>query len=110
MRALLLLLLVGCPGDWTRGDTAREAALLGTTLIDWHQTRSVVVPNCSEQNPILGSCGQNVDVDMYFAGSIALEMVVVRVLPHRYREAAHWVLIGVEADTVWRNYGCGDGF
>ncbi len=103
MRALLLiLLLAGCPANWRHRDSAAETALFTVTTIDWSQTRGITA-NCSESNPIIGECGDRVNIHVYFVGVLLTELLVARLLPSHWRSVLHGAWIGAETATVIDN-------
>jgi hypothetical protein len=105
MRLLCLfcvLLLTACPGDWRRRDTIREHGLIAITLVDWYQTVDIT-KNCNESNPIIGKCGERVNMHLYFATVLVLQGIVGRLISPDWRTFLHGTWIGVEGATVWDN-------
>jgi hypothetical protein len=99
----LVLLLGGCPSNWRKQDTVMESVALTFTVIDMKQTKQITA-NCSEANPILGECGQNVDYRVYFASVILVEMVVARLLSESLRATFIGAWAGAEGATIWDNW------
>jgi hypothetical protein len=100
---ILLLLLSGCPGDWRRRDTLLEAGSIGLTVLDWQQTRDIT-KNCTEINPVIGECGQRLNMHVYFVAVVALEILAARLADPDNRTLLHGAWIGVEGATTWRNW------
>lgn len=96
------MLLGACPGNWRARDTVLESTAVVLTVVDWQQTKSITA-NCSEINPIIGKCGQRMNMHAYFISVLILEVVVSRLLPTDWRSTFHGVWIGVEATTVYDN-------
>lgn len=94
--------LAGC-GGWTLRDSVLEASFAGATAADWHQTRGIVT-TCSEQNPIIGACGERVPVDAYFPIALLIHVGIAALLPPGYRTAWQTLYIGAEINQVWSNY------
>lgn len=99
---LSLVALAGCPSNWRKLDTAAELAAVTTTVMDWSQTRRIVAA-CDEENPIIGGCGENVNVDLYFTAMVVTEAVASRILSGSWRTLFQGAWIGVEGKTVGRN-------
>lgn len=102
MRALLALALIsGCLSPSQR-TTALALAAVGTTTVDWVQSRGYV-RGCTEQNPILGPCGERVNVDVYFATVIIGTLALGAALGDDWADVLFAGVAGVEGATVWRN-------
>ncbi len=71
-------------------------------MADWSQTGSIV-RNCSEINPIIGECGQRMNMHAYFMSVLLIEIIASRLLPTEWRSTFHGAWIGVEATTVYDN-------
>lgn len=71
-------------------------------MVDWHQTKDII-KNCDEINPIIGKCGQRVNMHVYFVGVLAIEMITARLMSQNWRSTFHGAWIGVEAATVYDN-------
>lgn len=99
---VLVLSLCACPGNWRARDTVLEGGLIGLTVVDWHQTKDIT-RNCSEINPIIGECGQRVNMHVYFISVLILEVITSRLLPPEWRSPFQAAWIGVEATTVYDN-------
>lgn len=87
--------------------TQRAAALsvASTALLvaDWQQTTDVHM-TCTEENPIIGKCGERVPVNVYFPVVIGAHLAVGMLLPKRWREIWFATVAGAEGSTVWSNY------
>lgn len=106
----LLLLLLPFPvsaGDWTKADTVRQWAFTSVLAVDWLQTRQSVNNGYVESNPILGSAPPQERVDAYFAATALGHYMIARWLSPEARKAWQYVWIGVEANSVGRNYSIG---
>lgn len=69
--ALVLTLLAGC--GWTTRQKAMATTATALLAIDWKQTYTIT-RRCTEGNPLLGNCGQNIPVEAYFS------MVIITML------------------------------
>ena len=117
MRAILLLLCVAsclfaasCAHDsWTRTDTVLLAGGLALKGIDYAQTKEIARdPNYYENtNGFLGPDPDQNDVDLWFAGSAALQAVVAWFLPEKWRKAWLGAWIGVSGRNVIHNHQIG---
>jgi hypothetical protein len=106
---LLVIGFLGACGGWSKRDTLRELAFTGVTSADWYQTNSIV-QTCSEQNPIMGHCGQNIRPNFYMPAAIVLHALVSAALPGKYRDAWQYTTLGAEGLQVWSNYRNGWGW
>jgi hypothetical protein len=105
---------------WTREDTWRQTAVTALLLADWYQTQWMVKnpcanagggTNCSDPfredhfaRYFIGSRPTVGQVNNYFAASIVAHAAIAYVLPKGWREAWQYVWIGIQIDTVRRNY------
>lgn len=110
--ALLLSASLGAQDPWSRADTYREAACAAVAVADWGQTLDVrdgatAGRGCYERNPLLGRCPSRAAVNAYFAASVALHVLVSRLLPAEWRRAFQYVTLGWEAGIVAHNYSVG---
>jgi hypothetical protein len=55
-------------------------------------------------NPIIGTCGDRVDPTFYFISMFVLHVAASAVLPGKWRTALQWTSIGVEGQTVYKNW------
>lgn len=100
--------------EWTKTDTALEAAALSLLAADYLQTRQIVRLG-REGNPIMGMCGGvlteqgcgRVSPDLYFGAIAIAHVVAARALPSRWRNVAQGITIGVVARSVHHNYSAG---
>jgi hypothetical protein len=102
---------------WTRADTTRQAALTALLVADWVQTRSAVKHPLTkidgivmlqvENNPFLGEHPSIGRVNNYFAASIIGHALIGAVLPADWRSGWQYVWIGIQSQTVYRNYQVG---
>ena len=106
---MLLLVSPAHADDWTRRDTAWEAAYLTLHIIDWGQTLYAArrPDQYIERNRILGDHPSTGDVNRYFLATGIAHVGIAYVLPPRYRRYWQWLWIAIEADTVNRNYKAG---
>lgn len=108
-----VLVLVGCgPRNWTRADSAREAAYLALHVADWGQTLDIAdhPEKWHETNPVLGSHPSRGEVNGWFAATALLHPVVSYLLPKPYREMWQYGTIGLELYCVGNNYSVGIGY
>lgn len=99
---VLLLALSSCAPNWSKKDAIGQAAVLAITTVDWWQTHQIT-DNCTEVNPIIGKCGQRMDVDLYFMGVMMISVIVADRLPPHWRDVFQGAWIGAEAATVINN-------
>jgi hypothetical protein len=101
MKAFIALALAAGCASWT----PRQAALatLSTALLvtDWQQTHSITT-RCLELNPVIGACGENIPVNVYFPAVIAASLAVGHIAGD-WRDTFFGALAGAEAVTVWTN-------
>lgn len=100
--AVLSLVLSSC-GGWHAQDTVLEAGFVAATALDWHQTLTIT-KYCNEINPIIGDCGQNVSLNVYFPVVIALHVLASAIIPRSWRPIWQGISIGGEGGTVLSNY------
>lgn len=100
--AMVCGVLGGC-GGWSKRDTIAELGFAAVTAEDWRETRTIT-SFCNETNPVLGPCGENMPVDLYFPVAIALHAAVAAMLPPKWRLLWQGVAIGAELNQVWSNY------
>lgn len=102
--------------DWTKADTAREAAYLALLVADWGQTRNIVHradtgcagdSTCVERNPFLGRNPSIRRVDSYFALSALTHATISYLLPQDWRRGYQMFTIGFQAGIVGYNYSIG---
>ena len=110
--AVVVLALVGCgPRNWTRADSAREAAYLALHVADWGQTLDIAdhPERWHEHNPVLGDHPSRSRVNLWFAGTAVLHPVISYVLPDDLRPYWQYGTIGLELYCVGNNYSVGIG-
>lgn len=108
----LLLLVPACSkaDDWTKADTAREAAYLILHIADWGQTRNIVHRRDEgywEINPALGKYPSIKRVDSYFTFTAIAHIGIAYVLPRGWRESFQYTTSGIEAGLVINNNSIG---
>lgn len=103
--------------EWTKTDTAIEAAVLTTFALDYLQTRQIVEDG-REGNPIIGLCGgrvgdakcDGISPELYFGGLAIAHVAAMRLLPHRWRNAAQGLTVGIQIRSLRNNYAAGYTF
>ena len=102
---LLALALPAHAGDWSYGDTRREAIYLTLHALDWAQTRTIArhPERWTERNPILGEHPSVGRVDRYFALTAVGHVGVAHALPPEWRKWFQRSTITLEAVIVGRN-------
>ena len=107
--AFFLLISSAHADEWSTSDTGREAVYLVLLGIDWAQTRHIVSnpDKFYEFNPIIGRHPHTDRVDIYFAGSVLLNIVIADALPSKYREVFQYVNIGWQGAFVLHNFSIG---
>lgn len=98
----LIAILCSCtPAQRTMAIASASSTLIAA---DWMQTRTFAKhPECGENNPIIGACGDRVPPDLYFPVTIALHLLVGYVLPADWRDIWFASIAGVQGATVWSN-------
>lgn len=108
---LLALCLASCSSasSWTRGDTARQAAVIGLLAVDHHQTQTIAKEpeKWKEYNPILGRHPSEGKVDAYFLSLAVGHTAIAAVLPEKYRKWWQYIYIGAEGFCIIHNFGEG---
>ena len=99
---LIATLLAGCPSNWRTRDTIGEGTLLTITAVDWYQTMGII-RNCSESNPIIGECGERVNMHVYFISALIIQGIASRLMPSHWRGVLQGAWIGAETATVIDN-------
>lgn len=110
---LLLLIPDFCEADeWSKADTAREAAYLILHVVDWGQTRNIVHRHQRgedywEANPILGKYPSIKRVDSYMAFSMLAHIGIAYVLPRGWRESFQYTTAGLKTGLIINNNSIG---
>lgn len=109
--ALILMAPTAWAGDWSTGDTARQAALTTLFIADWAQTRTFIknpdkYPG-RESNPILGPHPSVGRATSYSVLCILGHGAISALLPPDLRAGWQYVWIVIEADTVLHNHSAG---
>ena len=102
---VLVALLAGC--GWTNRQKTMAVVVTAALAVDWHQTHDVI-SGCTEINPVIGSCGENAPINLYFPMVMMTILFAADRLPE-FRELLLGGLIGVEGSTIWRNQSLGHG-
>ncbi len=100
MKALALLTIIACTPVQRKDTLAVSSTAL--LAVDWHQTRTNIVPECREQNPIIGPCGENVSPDLYFPISIVANLALGYALGD-WGDVWFGAITGAQGATVWSN-------
>ena len=106
MRILvILLLLTGCATDpWSKQDIALEAAYMLVTAADLNQTLQIKDhPGMIETNPLMGEHPTDGRIYSHFATCAVLHVLVVDLLPSKYRGMFQMLGIGFESSVVYHN-------
>ena len=94
--------------EWTKKDTAYQAAFLTLMAADWLQTKEIARnPNYHERNFVLGRNPSQNEVDIYFLSTSILHTGIAYCLSKKYRRYWQYIFIGVEAGCVGHNYSTG---
>ena len=109
---LLFLIPACCQADeWTKADTAREAAYLAFHIADWGQTHNLIhrreKEGYWETNRILGKTPSIKRVDSYMAFTMLAHIGISYILPRGWREAFQYTTTGIEAGVVIHNNSVG---
>lgn len=86
-----------------------EAVFQIPAAIDEMQTLTITA-ECRENNPIIGKCGQNMSVGVYFFTASVLHIAVSWALPPKWRRWWQGLTAGGEISIVWNNHGDGIAF
>jgi len=108
---VILLLLPLTAFAWDKEDTALQATVVATMLVDMAQTLYISGHDeYSELNPLLGERPSRDRVYGYFLGGIVAHTVVSYLLPKEYRKWWQGAFIVIESGMVIRNSSLGIGF
>ncbi len=109
MRVLILVLIfISTPAyAWTKADTQRQLVYSVLHVIDWGQTRDVVLHGYPERNLFLGNYPSTQQVDNYFALTLIGHSLIAYYLPDSYRKQWQSITIGFEIAIVMGNYSVG---
>ena len=101
---LILLLLSGC-STWSRQDIALEATYIGLSVVDMGQTIDIAKRPTEyyEVNPILGEHPSPGRVKSFFVFTRVLHVIVVDLLPPKWRPWFQGMGIVEEGYWVWNN-------
>lgn len=103
---IALLLLTGCGARWGALDTGLQVAHAATVAADWAQSEQILEDG-RELNPLLRG---GVPTALYFPAVAAANYAIMRALPPPTRRAAQWIILGIQAFTIYRNGVLGYGF
>lgn len=114
LRCLITSLVVACPSIVAAQDRAADAipleiAYSALHIMDWQQTRRIARDPfmLEEKNLVLGAHPSTLRVNRYFAATLVAHWAIAMNLPDGYRRAFQGVTIGIEANTVRKNYQVG---
>ena len=96
-----------------RDETRLQWAYTALHMADWAQTRRIAAdPQWIELNPILGTKPRQVEVNRYFAATLAAHWAIAQALPREggYRRAFQQGTVTLQMSIVQRNYSLGIGF
>lgn len=96
---LLALLSWGC-GGWNHADTAAQAAVTASLLVDYRQSRGALDAGGEEENPVAASIGP----ETYFPAAAVLAAGAAAVLPRPWRGALQGSILGFQVHTIAGNY------
>lgn len=101
-----VLLTTGCAAaqrrGWTATDTTIQATFTAMAVVDYYQTRRITA-GCTEDNPVMGNCGQYVPPAVYFPVAEAAFVVTSWYLPKPWRRTLEGFVLGGEGSVVYRN-------
>jgi hypothetical protein len=101
-----LAIPLGAAEPWSKTDWAMETAYFGLTLVDWGQTLNLP-HGMSESNVVMGRHPERSTINTYFATCLILHPLITNLLPRPARTIWQAVTVGIEIDTVARNYRFG---
>ena len=94
--------------SWTNGQIEREVVAVTLLTIDFGQTREIpYCKGCTEQNRIIGRYPTEKRVNTYFGVAIPAQIILVNVLPTKYREYLIDGTIAVELIETVHNHHVG---
>ena len=101
LAAVLLAANLHASEPLSRADLTREGAVFALDLVDWGQTLAITDSpyTLREQNPMLGPHPTRGDVNRYFVASLAFHLIILRLLPERFRPAFQYGSIS-NSDTT----------
>lgn len=112
--ALLFLVLTSTAAHaepWTRLDSAIEATVLASLAVDYVQTvricRDPIIPTHEETNPVMGTRGDRVPPEAYFATVAVAHVIAARVLPQPWRGISQGVVLSFQARSIAINWEAG---
>lgn len=107
MRVIMVVCLVAGCGGWERRDTVLELTSAGFNITDGLESRAVVA-RCLESNPVIGRCGDRMELGTYVPVTLVLHAIVSAALPAgRIRMTWQLASIGLEGAIVANNMSLG---
>lgn len=93
---------------WQTIDVAAIAVSTASLVCDWAQTRGIsqgswMGGRVMERNPLLGEAPSPRKIDVYFAGTVVINIVLWMTLPKRYRSLIPVAVVAAESRTIYDN-------
>lgn len=108
--AVFLLSLWAVQGSacaqWRPRDTAMASAFVLEEVVDLVQTQAIT-RDCAEGNPVLGRCGENLSVDLYFPVVVGANLLIGALLEGWWRTGFQGASIAVQAQVLAANWRAG---
>lgn len=102
--ATLLCSAYASANDWSTADTVRQAAVLGTFIVDYKQTSDIKNhPGMFEKNPILGPYPEQRTIRNYFIAAAVTHTALMVVLPPDIRATAQYATIALQVAVIGHN-------
>jgi hypothetical protein len=114
LRPIVLIMILGCGSYVNKPLRPAEYAMAGvfaaTATVDWHQTQYHIQPQCMEWNPVIGPCGNRMQVSIYMPLVVFGTLAIAKVLPEKYRLPYLAAMAGSEFSTIITNHLGGYGW
>ncbi len=107
MKALALLLLVGCAGTMHRAAQVTEVLAYGSLACDEGSTDTMARAGWGEANPVMGTHPSRAVIVAYFAGVSSAVFGLNRVSPDWVRVAGNLAMTAIEIRADRGNYAYG---
>jgi hypothetical protein len=110
LATLLILPTMAYSADkWDKTDIGLAAAAVAVRAMDWRQSRYAAEHPAlyREVSPVLSEHPSTGQVDAYFIGSVATQLIVGHFLPSQYRKVWFGLWIGAYGSNVYSNKSAG---
>jgi hypothetical protein len=101
---LLTFPCISLANDWTKNDTIRQAAVLGTFYLDQAQTKDIKNhPWAHETNPLLGRHPSDRRIRNYFVSASVIHTAIAYKLPPEYRRGFQYTTLALQLAVIAHN-------